>query len=143
LDGSVFALPNVGGVFLVLGHEDIDGGIQALLWLAPLILLPLAILRTLWLDHPWRPFFSYDDLLAFGQFGLRWSNQDLLRIELDQVHIHREWVLVELYLGAFCKFQSSFVYGRLNLPMKNIVIISSMAIRIISFTISMLFELFW
>jgi hypothetical protein len=29
--------------------------------LIPLVLLPLAILRTFRLDHPWRPFFSYDE----------------------------------------------------------------------------------
>jgi hypothetical protein len=41
------------------------------------------------------------------------------------------------HLGTFCKFQSSFIYGRLNLLTKNIAIISSMRIRIMPFTISM------
>jgi hypothetical protein len=39
-------LPDVGHVFLVVGHEDVEGGLWALLWLAPLILLSLANLRT-------------------------------------------------------------------------------------------------
>jgi hypothetical protein len=73
---------------------------------------------------------------------MRWLNQDLLPIELDHVHVCGERVLVELYLGTFCKFQSSFNYGPLNLSMKNIAIISSMRIRIMPFTICMFFELF-
>jgi hypothetical protein len=93
--------------------------------------------------HPWRLFFSYDDLLAFGQLGLRRMNQDLLPIKLDHVHVRRELVFVELHLGTFCKFQSSFVCGRLNLSTENIAIVSSMRIRIMSFIISMLFEIFW
>jgi hypothetical protein len=101
--------PNFGPAFFILGHEDVEGGLWAALQLAPLILLPLAILRTFW------PLFSYDDVLPFGCLGLRWPNQDLLPLELDHVHIHRERVLVELNLGIFYKFQSSFVYGRLNL----------------------------
>jgi hypothetical protein len=28
--------------------------------------LPLAILRTFWLDHPWWSFFSYDDLYPWS-----------------------------------------------------------------------------
>jgi hypothetical protein len=114
------------------------GGVAA----CPLILLPLALLRTFWLDHPWRPFFSYDDLLSLGCLGLRWLNQDLLPLDLDYVHIRREWVLVELHLGTFCKFQSSFIYGRLNLLTENIAIVSSMRIRIMPFVIHKLFELF-
>jgi hypothetical protein len=94
------------------------------------------------LDHPRRSFFSYDDLFTLGRLGLRWSNQDLLPIELDHVHIRQERVLVELHLGTFCKFQSSFIYDRLNLSTKNIAIISSISIRIMSFTIHMFFELF-
>jgi hypothetical protein len=112
------------------------------LWLAPLILSPLAILWTFWLDHPRWPLLSYDDIFALGRLGLRWPNQDLLPIELDHVHVHRERVLVELYLGTFYKFQLSFIYGRLNLSMEKIAIISTMRIRIMPFAISMLFELF-
>jgi hypothetical protein len=142
LDGLVFTPPDVSPTFLVLGHEDIEGGLGASLRPAALIFLPLAILWTFWLDHPWRSFFSYDDLLALGRLSLRRPNQDLLAIELNHVHIHREWVLVELHLGTFYKFQSSFVYARLNLSTKNIAIVSSMRIRIMSFVISLLFELF-
>jgi hypothetical protein len=98
----------------------------AALWLAPLILLPFSILQIFWLDHPQRPFFSYYDILSLGRLSLRWLNQDLLSLELDHVHICREWVLVELHMGTFYKFQSSFVYGRLNLSTENIAIISSM-----------------
>jgi hypothetical protein len=46
LDGLIFELPDVGPAFFVLGHEDIEGGLGALVLLAPLILLPLAILWT-------------------------------------------------------------------------------------------------
>jgi hypothetical protein len=56
--------PDVGPAFLVLSHEDVEGGLWAPLWLAPLILLPLSILWIFWLNHPWWPLFSYDDLLA-------------------------------------------------------------------------------
>jgi hypothetical protein len=108
----------------------------------PLILLPLAILRIFSLDHPWRTFFPYDNLLSFGRLGLRWLNQNLLPLELNHVQIRREHVLVELHLGTLCKFQSSFVYGRLNLSMEDMAIVSSMRIRIMSFTICMPFELF-
>jgi hypothetical protein len=45
--------PDAGLAFLVLGHEDAEGGLWASLRLAPIVLLPLAILRTLWLNHPW------------------------------------------------------------------------------------------
>jgi hypothetical protein len=44
--------PDAGPAFLVLGHEDVKDDLWASLWLAPHILLPLAILRTFWLDHP-------------------------------------------------------------------------------------------
>jgi hypothetical protein len=77
----------------------------------PLILLPLAILQTLCLNHTRWPLFSYDDLLPFGRLGLGWSNQDLLSLELGHVYIHQERFLVKLHLVTFCKFQSSFVYG--------------------------------
>jgi hypothetical protein len=134
--------PNAGPAFFVLGHEDVEGGLWAALRLAPHILLPLAILQTLWLNHPRRTFFSYDNLLTLGHLGLTWPNWDLLSLELDHVHIRWERVLVEFHLGTFCKFYSSFIYGRLNLSTKNIAIISSMRIRIMPFAIRMLFELF-
>jgi hypothetical protein len=108
----------------------------------PLVLLPLVILQTFWFNHPRRMLFSYDDFLAFGHLGLRWPKQDLHPVKLDYVHFCRELVLVELHLGTFCKFQSSFIYGQLNLSTEDIVIISSMRIRIMSFTICMLLELF-
>jgi hypothetical protein len=82
--------PDVSPTFLVLCHEDAKGGLWAPLWLAPLILLPLAILRTFWLDHPRWSLLSYDDLLALGRLSLRWPNQDLLPIDLDHVHVYRE-----------------------------------------------------
>jgi hypothetical protein len=138
-----FVPPDVSPVFLVLGHENVEGGLWVALRLAPppFVLLPLAILQTFRLDHPQQPFFSYDDLHSLGHLGLRWPNRDL-PLELDHIHIHRERVLVELRLGTFRKFQSSFVYGRLNLSMENIAIISSLRIRIMPFAIRMLFELF-
>jgi hypothetical protein len=46
---------DVGPAYLVLSHEDVEGGLWASLRLTPpppLILLPLAILRTFWLNHP-------------------------------------------------------------------------------------------
>jgi hypothetical protein len=65
-DSLVFPLPDDSTAFFVLCQEDVEGGLWALLRLAALILLPLMILQTLRLDHPWWPLFSYDDLLAFG-----------------------------------------------------------------------------
>jgi hypothetical protein len=38
--------PDAGPAFLVLGHEDIEGVLWVFLWLAPLILPPLAIFRA-------------------------------------------------------------------------------------------------
>jgi hypothetical protein len=134
--------PDVGPAFPVLGHEDVEGGIWTSLRLAPLILLLLVVLQTFWLDHPRWPFFSYDDLLALGRLDLRWPNHDLLPIEFDYVHVYRERILVEFHLETFCKFQSSFIYGRLSSSIKNIAIVSSMRIRIMPFAICILFELF-
>jgi hypothetical protein len=65
-DGLIFVPPDASPAFLVLGHEDVEGGFWALLQLAPLILLPLAILQTFWLDHPRRPLLSYDGIFAVG-----------------------------------------------------------------------------
>jgi hypothetical protein len=101
---------DAGTAVLVLVHEDVKGDFGASLWLSPLILLQLVVLQTFWLNHPRRPFLSYDNLLALGRLGLRWPNQDLLSIELNHVHIHWGRVIVELHLGTFYKFQSSFVY---------------------------------
>jgi hypothetical protein len=70
-DCPVFMIPDVGLAFLVLSHENVEGGLGASLWLAPLIFLPLAVVQTFWLNHPWWPFFFYDDLLAIGRLGLR------------------------------------------------------------------------
>jgi hypothetical protein len=131
--------PDVGSGFLVLGHEHVEGGLWGSLRFAPFILFPLTILQTFRFDHPRWSFFSFDDLFTLAQLGLRWLNQDLLPTDLDHVHVHREWVLVELHLGTFCKFQLSCIYGRLNLSTENIAIISSMRIRIVPFTIRMLF----
>jgi hypothetical protein len=39
-DGLVFVLPDAGPTFLVLGHEDVEGGLWPLVRLAPLVLLP-------------------------------------------------------------------------------------------------------
>jgi hypothetical protein len=133
--------PYTGPAFLVVGHEDIEGGLWVFLRLAPLILLPLAIFQAFRFDHPRWPFFPYDNLITLGQLSLRWLNHDLFPIELYYVHVHREWFLVEFHLGAFCKFQLSFIYSRLNLLTENIAIISRMRIRIMPFTIRMLFEL--
>jgi hypothetical protein len=63
---SVFCAPWCRPSFLVLGHEDVEGGLWVLLRLVPLILLPLVIFQTFWLDHLWLPLFSYDDLLVLG-----------------------------------------------------------------------------
>jgi hypothetical protein len=111
-------------------------------WFASLILLPLINFWIFRSDHPRLSHFSYDNLFAFGRLGLRWPNQDLLLIELNRVHASREQILVELHLGTLRKFQSSFIYGRLNLSIENITIISSMRIGIIPFTICMLFSCF-
>jgi hypothetical protein len=43
--------PDVGPTFLVLSHENVEGGLWALLQLAPLILLLLATFQTFWLDN--------------------------------------------------------------------------------------------
>jgi hypothetical protein len=110
--------------------------------LLPSFFLSLAVLQTFWLDHPRRSFLSYDNLLALGRLGLKWPNPDLLPLELNHVHVCQEQVLIELHLGTFCKFQWSFICGRLNLSTENIAIISSKRIRIVPFTICKLFKLF-
>jgi hypothetical protein len=65
-DGLVFTSLDVGPTFLVFRHENVEGGLWALLWLAFLILLSLATFRTFWLVHLRWPLFSYDDILALG-----------------------------------------------------------------------------
>jgi hypothetical protein len=97
---SGFHAPNTGPAFLVLGQEDVEGGLWVTLWHAPIIPLPLAILRTFRVHHPRQLFFSYDNLLSHGRLSLRWLNQNLLPLELDHVHIRQEQVLVELHLGT-------------------------------------------
>jgi hypothetical protein len=59
-----FCALDTGPAFLVLVHEDVKGGLWVALQLAPLILLPLAIYRTFWLNHPRWPLFPFDDLLS-------------------------------------------------------------------------------
>jgi hypothetical protein len=49
LDDLVFMTPDVVLAFLVLGHEDVEGGLWASRRLAPIVLLPLAIFQTFWL----------------------------------------------------------------------------------------------
>jgi hypothetical protein len=41
--GPVFVTPDARPAFLLLGHEDVEGGLGASLQLAPFILLSLAI----------------------------------------------------------------------------------------------------
>jgi hypothetical protein len=94
--------PDAGPTFLVLGQEDVECALLGDVAACPLILFPLAMLWTFRLDYSRRSFFSYDNLLSLGHLGLRWLNQDLLPLELNHVHIHRERVLVELHLGTFC-----------------------------------------
>jgi hypothetical protein len=103
-DGSIFMTPDVGPTFLVLGHEDIKGVLWEFLRLAPLILPPLAIFWAFWCDNPRWPFFPYDNLFALGWLGQIWLNQDLFPIDLDFVHVHQEWVFVELHLGLSTNF---------------------------------------
>jgi hypothetical protein len=100
----IFALLDTGLTFFVLSHEDVKSDLWALLWLGPLILLPLAILQTFGLDHPRLPFLSYDNVFSFGRLGLRWPNHDLLPFELNHVHVLWERGSVELHLGTLCKF---------------------------------------
>jgi hypothetical protein len=97
-------------------------------WLASLVLLPSVNFLIFGPDHPRLSHLSYDDLFALDRLSLRWPNQDLLPIELDRIHVSREWIFVELRLGTLRKLQSSFVYGRLNLSTENIAIVSSMRI---------------
>jgi hypothetical protein len=77
-------------------------------WFASLVLLPSTDFHIFWPDHPGLSLFSYDNLFTFGRLSLRWLNQDLLSIEVDHVHFIREQIFVELHLGTFSKFQSSF-----------------------------------
>jgi hypothetical protein len=65
LYGLVFMSSNAGPTFLILGYEDVEGGLWVPLWLVSFILLPLVTSQTFWLDHSRWPLLSYDDLLAF------------------------------------------------------------------------------
>jgi hypothetical protein len=113
-DGPIFAAPDAGLAIFIFSHEDVEGVFWMISWLASLSLLPSANFYIFGSDHPQLSLFSYDDLFALGRLGLRWPNQDLLLLELDHVHVNLEWIFVELLLGIFSKFQSSFIYGRLN-----------------------------
>jgi hypothetical protein len=68
----VSIIQGITPAFPILDHEDVNGGLWASLWLAPFILLSLAIFQTFWLDHPHRLILSYDDFLALGRLSLRW-----------------------------------------------------------------------
>jgi hypothetical protein len=103
LDGPVFTFPDIGLAMSVFSHDDVEGGFWTRSRLASLV-LPSANFQIFGLDHPWLSHFSYDDLLALGRPGLRWSNQDLLPLELDRVHVNLERIFVELQLGVFSKF---------------------------------------
>jgi hypothetical protein len=138
-DGLIFMTPDASLAISVFSHEDVEGDFWARSWLASLVLLSSANFWIFGPDHPQLSLFSYKDLFSFSRFSLRWLNQDLLPIELDCVHVSQEWVFIELYLGTLRKLQSSFIYGRLNLSMENIAIISSMRIGIMPFIICMLF----
>jgi hypothetical protein len=138
-DGPVFMTLDASLAISVFNHEDVEGDFWTRLWLTFLILLPSANFWIFGSDHPQLSLISYDDLFALSRLSLRWLNQDLLLNELDRIHVSREQIFVELHLGTLHKLQSSFVYDRLNLLMKNIAIISSMRIGIMSFIIFMLF----
>jgi hypothetical protein len=137
LDSPVFMTPDAGLTISVFIHEDVEGDFWMRSCLASLVLLPSANFSIFGPDHP--HFFSCGNLFALGPLGLRWLNQDFLPIELDHVHVSQEWIFVELHLVTLRKLQSSFVCDRLNLLTEIIVIMSSMRIGIISFTICMLF----
>jgi hypothetical protein len=110
-DGSIFMTPDASLVVSVFIHEDVERGFWMRLRLASVVLLPSANFQIFGPDHPRLSLLSYDDLFALGQLGLRWMNQDLLPIGLDRVHVNLEQIFVELHLGIFGKFQSSFIYG--------------------------------
>jgi hypothetical protein len=95
--------PDVGIAISIFSHENVEGDFWTRSWLASLILLPSANFYIFWFDHPRLSLFSYDNLFALGRLSLRWSNQDLLPIELNRVHISRERIFVELYLGTLHK----------------------------------------
>jgi hypothetical protein len=112
--------PDPGLAISVFSHEDVEGDFWTRSWLASLILLPSTNFWIFGPDHPRLSLFSYDNLLALDRLGLRWPNQDLLPLELDRVHVNLERIFVELHLGTFSKFQSSFIYDRLNLIISRI-----------------------
>jgi hypothetical protein len=70
-DGPIFAPPDVGPAFLALGHEDVEGGFQMRSQIASLVLLSSANFLIFGPDLPWLSIFSYDNLFAFGRFGLK------------------------------------------------------------------------
>jgi hypothetical protein len=107
--------PNVILAVFVFSHEDVKCGFWTRSWPASLVLLPSTNFWIFGLDHPRLSLLSYDDLLALGRLSLRSLNQDLLPLKLDRVHVNLRRIFIELHLGIFSKFQSSFIYGRLNL----------------------------
>jgi hypothetical protein len=114
-DGLIFVTLNACLAISVFSHEDVEGGFWMRSWLASLVLLPSANFFIFGPEHPRLSLFSSGKILALGQLSLRWPNQDLLPLELDRVHVELERNFVELQLRIFNKFQSSFVYGCLNL----------------------------
>jgi hypothetical protein len=114
-DGLIFVTLNACLAISVFSHEDVEGGFWMRSWLASLVLLPSANFFIFGPEHPRLSLFSSGKILALGQLSLRWPNQDLLPLELDHVHVELERNFIELQLRIFNKFQSSFVYGCLNL----------------------------
>jgi hypothetical protein len=119
-DGPVFLTPDPGLAISVFSHENVECDFWTRSWLASLVLLPSANFWIFGPDHPRLSLFSYDDLLAINRLSLRCLNQDLLPLELDRVHVNLERMFVELHLGIFNKFQSSFIYDQLNLIISQI-----------------------
>jgi hypothetical protein len=74
----------------VCSHEGVEGYFWMRSWFATLVLLPSTNFWIFGPDHPRLSLLSYDDIFALGRLGLRWSNQDLLPIELDRIHVSQE-----------------------------------------------------
>jgi hypothetical protein len=139
VDCPIFALPDTDPAFSVFSQEDIEGGHGMRMCLTSLIPLPLSSFRTFGHDQTQLPFLTSDDILPFGLLGLIRSNHDLLPFKPNHVHVGRELIFVELHLGYFSKFQPSLICGQLNLMTESITIISNTRIRIMPFTICILF----
>jgi hypothetical protein len=89
-NGPVFTTLDAGLATSIFSHEDVEGNFWTRWWLASLVILPSANFWIFESDHPRLSLFSYDDLLALGQLGMRWPNQDLLPLELVRVHVNLE-----------------------------------------------------